>query len=107
MGTMHRGVAPHLEAEANRLIKESLKGVTKPSDKSDILTPWKETERHRREIFVASGTPDSSTRQGMFNRTINTARPELNSRDGLARARRDPSGSLGSFMDSMDGGWDQ
>lgn len=85
--SLRRGIHPILEAEANRLIKESLVGVTRHQDKADILTPWKEQERYRREVYVASGTPDSSTRQGMFGRATNPARPELNSRDGIARAR--------------------
>lgn len=82
------GVNPHLEAEANRLLRESLKGVTKHSEKSDILTPWKEADRLRREVYVASGTPDASTRKGIFHRARNADRPELNSRDGVSRSRR-------------------
>lgn len=99
---MRYGVHRPLEDEANRLIRESLKGVTRHSDKSDILTPWKEQERLRREIKVASGTPDQSTRKGMFHRAINPTRPELNSREGIARARS-ISGSLATFMEEHGG----
>lgn len=87
MAPLRRGVHRPLEEEANRLIRESLKGVTKYSEKSDILTPWKEAERHRREVYPASGVPDAALRKGMFHRRANPARPELNSRDGLARSR--------------------
>lgn len=84
---MHHGVHRVLEDEANRLIKESLRGVTKYRDKSDILTPWKEKNRAKREILTTSGFPEPAIRQGMFNRRHNPARPELNSRDGIAQAR--------------------
>ena len=85
---LRRGTHAALEAEADRLIRESLKGVTKHSEKSDVLTPWKEAERYRREVYVASGVPDAATRRGVFHRVTNPARPELNSRDGVARPRR-------------------
>lgn len=85
MGIVRRGVHRPLEEEANRIIKESLQGVTKHSEKSDILTPWKEQARYRREVYVPSGVPDRASRQGMFNRVANTRRPDLNSRDGIAR----------------------
>lgn len=87
MSMVRRGVHRPLEDEANRLIRESLKGVTKHSEKSDILTPWKEAERYRREVYVVAGTPDQSVRKGMFHRAVNAARPDLNSRDGVARPR--------------------
>ena len=65
MGTIRRGVHRLLEDEANRLIKESLQGVTKHSEKADILTPWKEQARYRREVYVSTGVPDSAMRLGM------------------------------------------
>lgn len=81
------GVNPILEKEADRLLRESLKGVTKHSEKADLLTPWKEADRYKREVYVASGVPDASTRKGMFHRALNTAKPELNSRDGISPPR--------------------
>jgi hypothetical protein len=84
---MYRGTNHILEQEANRILRESLEGVTAHSAKKDILTPWKERERRRREVYVNSGTPDPSTRQGMFHRALNTACPELNSRDGISPPR--------------------
>lgn len=88
MAPLRRGVHRPLEDEADRIIRESLKGVTKHSDKADILTPWKEAERYRREVYVSSGSPDPAARQGMFHRCTNAARPDLNSRDGIAGALR-------------------
>ena len=83
MGRMRYGVAKGLEAEADALIAKSLQGVTTHEAKSDILTPWKEAQRRRREVYVGSGTPDPAVRQGMFHRRTNPTRPQLNSRDGL------------------------
>ena len=80
--TIHRGVHRQLEDEANRLLVESLRGVRKYSDKADILTPWKEKDRRKREILVAGGIADSTVRSGNFRRAFNPARPELNSRPG-------------------------
>ena len=88
MARMRTGVHPILEREADRLIRESLKGVTSHSDKRDILTAWKQADRHRKEVYVTSGSPDASVRRGMFHRAASTGRPHLNSRDGLAGASR-------------------
>ena len=88
MSRMSFGVHARLEAEADRLIKESLKGVTKHSEKADLLTPWKMSERYRREVYVVSGTPEAATRSGMFHRVANKTRPDMNSRDGICRANK-------------------
>jgi hypothetical protein len=96
MARIHYGTHKELTAEADRLIRESLKGVTKHSEKKDILTPWKWQERLRREVYVRSGVPDASTRQGIFHRVLNRGRLDLNSRDGLARSSR---GRLGAGPD--------
>lgn len=76
------------------MIKESLRGVTRHSDKKDILTPWKEMARYKREVYMREGVADPSIRRGMFNRAINTAKPELNSRDGFAPPRSSRTASL-------------
>lgn len=81
-------MAKSLEDAADALIKESLKGVFSHKEKSDILTPWKSSDRHRREVYVSVGFPDASVRKGMFHRVANRSRPDLNSRDGLARSNR-------------------
>lgn len=106
MAAQRFGVHRLLEDEANRLIRESLKGVTKHSDKADILTPWKQQERLRREVYVKDGVPEAATRRGMFHRRLNPSRPELNSREGIARARSDSFGSLSSFVEE-NGGFDR
>jgi hypothetical protein len=94
MGRMRYGVHAQLETEANDLIARSMEGVTSHSAKSDILTPWKEQQRKRKEVYVASGIADPAVRLGMYNRVINPGRPDLNSRDGGAMpAKRDNSRS--------------
>lgn len=100
---MRRGIHRPLEDEADRLIRESLRGVTKHSEKADILTPWKEADRHRREVYVASGAPDAAIRKGIFHRASNPARPELNSRDGIARGRPRGRSTLSAFVDEQAG----
>jgi hypothetical protein len=75
---------------ANALIAQSLKGVTSRSAKSDILTPWKEEDRARREILTSTGTADPIVRRGMFRRTWNSRHSHLNSRDGHYPSRRIP-----------------
>lgn len=104
MTGVHHGVHRQLEDEANRIIRESLVGVTRHRDKADILTPWKEQSRLSREVYVADGVPDSSTRLGMFHRAANPSRPELNSRDGIARARTTFSSGLADFVAGEHGG---
>jgi hypothetical protein len=85
---IRRGVHAALEREANKLIQQSLKGITKFSEKADVLTPWKNNKRNKlREVFVPSGTPDPSHRKGMYHRAMNITRPELNSRDGHVPAQ--------------------
>lgn len=88
MTTPRRGVHPQLEKAANEMLRQSMAGVTKHSEKSDILTPWKEQDRYRREVYVENGTPDPIMRRGNFHRSHNAARPDLNSRDGVTRGGR-------------------
>jgi hypothetical protein len=95
---LHHGVHAELEEMANELIRQSLAGVTARSAKSDILTPWKERDRYSHEVYSSSGTVDASTRRGMYNRAWNPQHSHLNSRDGIAPARRIPTG-LNEFMD--------
>lgn len=97
---VRRGTHAPLEEAANQMLRESLKGVTKHSEKSDILTPWKEAERYRREVYVASGIPDASIRRGVFHRSTNPARPELNSRDGICRPRRSMGQGLAAHVEA-------
>lgn len=87
LGRLRSGRCDELEALADEMLRRSLAGVTKYSDKSDILTPWKQTMRQRREVLTSSGFPDASIRKGMYRRAANPVKLELNSRDGIARAR--------------------
>lgn len=84
MARMHHGVHHILEAEADALIKLSMKGQTRPSEKSDVLTPWKADHRRKYEIYPNTGIADPSVRQGMFNRAANDVSTHLNSIDGAA-----------------------
>lgn len=90
MGRVRYGLHRFLEEEANRLLADSMRGSTSWADKSDILTPSKEARRRRREVLVSSGTPDPSLRRGAFNRSANPLRPDLNSREGVAKPERSP-----------------
>lgn len=85
---IRRGVHHGLEEEANAILKEAFKGVTRHRDKSDILTPWKAAERAKREVMVPSGTPDGTVRRGSFHRAWNPEHAHLNSAEGLVSARR-------------------
>lgn len=82
MGQLHSGVHQPLDDAATELIRQSLTGVTSMSAKADILTPWKEIDRRRREVYTESGTPDGSLRRGMYHRAWNSTKPHLNSREG-------------------------
>lgn len=99
MAFARSGVHRALEDEANRLIRESLVGVTRHSEKADILTPWKEAERYRREVYVASGSPDQAIRKGMFHRVASTS-SHMNSQEGISRTRR--GGIAGALTDFVD-----
>lgn len=85
---LRTGVHAPLEEEADRILRESLAKVTRHSDKSDILTPWKETARRSREVYMPSGSPDGSLRRGNFNRRWNSDAPHLNSVEGVSRIPR-------------------
>ena len=98
---MRVGIDTKLEDEADRLLRQSLEGVHSHIAKSDLLTPWKEHDRKRREVRpgvpdkdsrdylgVSGGAPEVHFRLGMYNRGRNLSRPDLNSRDGLASFNR-------------------
>jgi hypothetical protein len=81
---VRQGVHKELEDAANEMLRVSMSGITKHSDKADILTPWKEQSRRSREVYVPSGSPDSSLRRGSFHRDWNSQAPHLNSVEGFA-----------------------
>lgn len=78
---LRHGVYSLLEDKATELILASLEGTTSREEKSDILTPWKEKHRAKREILTSTGVADPSVRRGQFTRAWNPDRPQLNSRD--------------------------
>jgi uncharacterized protein HemY len=73
------GTHAPIEDLANEILREHLSGITKHSDKSDILTPWKEQARKSREVHVPSGSPDAALRRGDYHRAANLTSPHLNS----------------------------
>ncbi len=89
------GVHRPLEDAADRMIRDSLAGVHSHTAKRDVLTPWKENQRRRREVLVPSGTPDAALRRGNFHRAEGAA--HLNSRQGIVGSQRIPS-SLARFV---------
>jgi hypothetical protein len=95
---LRRGVHAALEQEADRIIRESLQGVYRHADKSDILTAWKIKERSRHEMFVPTGTPEPSVRQGIFHRALNPEMPHLNSQDRSGRRSRRIPTSMSDFV---------
>lgn len=103
--TVLRGVHPLLEDEADRILAEHFAGIRRFSDKSDVLTKTKMKRRVAREVLVPSGTPDPSTRSGIFHRTVNRDRHYLNSREGKVQGRRDMAehrdgpGGIGDYFD--------
>lgn len=91
MGILHFGVHAQLEEIADKLIKDSLEGVTSIEAKRDILTPWKEHDRKSREVYTRAGVPQPEVRHGIYHRAYNRTSPHLNSRDGTAvRGERIP-----------------
>lgn len=84
MAQLHYGLHAQLEEAATELIRKSLEGVTSMAEKSDILTPWKEMDRRRREVYTPDGAPDAALRRGMYHRAWNPWYPELNSTEGRA-----------------------
>lgn len=82
------GVHAPLEEAANEILRVHLSGITKHSDKADVLTPWKEQARRSREVYVPSGTPDAAVRSGIYTRSINPTSPHLNSTGGASAGRR-------------------
>lgn len=83
-GRIRSGVDAELEAEADRIIKESFLAQPDPAEKSLILTPWMLATRLRREVYTAEGTPDGAVRRGLFHRARNTVHRHLNAVEGVA-----------------------
>lgn len=87
--TLRTGVHKEMEEAANELLRQHLSGITKHSDKSDILTPWKEQARRSREVYSSTGTPDGSVRRGIFGRSLNSQHGHLNSVEAMKPPKMD------------------
>jgi len=81
---MRYGVHRPLEDAADEIIYAEVRKIKRHSE-NDILTPWKEKDRRRHEIYVPGGVPDSANRLGIYHRATNPGRPEMNSREGVSR----------------------
>ena len=108
-GRQKFGTFALVEDVADELIRKSLIGVTRYKDKADILTPWKQDMRQRREVYTADGVADARVRRGMYHRALNSANPELNARDGVYRPRASGASPMGvySVYDGSDAGEDE
>lgn len=70
-GIVRHGRHAPLEDAADALLFGHLAKITRSADKADVLTPWKERDRLKREMHVSTGVPDASLRSGIFGRVIN------------------------------------
>lgn len=82
---VRHGVDLELEAEADRILKESFLEQPDPEEKSKILTKYMLQNRLKREVYTADGTPDGAVRRGTFTRALNPQYPHLNAIEGVAR----------------------
>lgn len=89
MGIIRQGVHKPLEDLATQMILDDFRRrkITRHADKKDILTPWKQQARYRREVYPESGVADATIRKGIYHRAANRDKPELNSREGFSRPR--------------------
>ncbi|MFF7198228.1 hypothetical protein ACFZAM_31530 [Streptomyces sp. NPDC008079] len=78
------GVAADLEAEADRILRDSFLEHPDPVAKALILTPWMQITRARREVYTSDGAPDSAVRRGLFHRVLNPVHRHLNGVEGVA-----------------------
>lgn len=99
LGRVRYGTNLVLEEEADAIIFGHLREISSREEKSDVLTPWKLKNRLSKEVYNVTGFPQPSIRNGMFHRTLNRAKPWLNSRDGIAQtaSRQDHSIAMKHF----------
>ena len=76
---LRSGVHREMEDAADEMLRVQLSGITRHSEKSDVLTPWKEQARRSREVYSSEGVPDGSLRRGIFTRELNPTHSHLNS----------------------------
>lgn len=86
MSQLRFGTHERLEEAADEILRASFVGVTRAEERGGVLTPYMLASRRAREVYPASGIPDPAMRKGIFHRAYNPARPDLNSRDGIAAA---------------------
>lgn len=87
MGRLRNGVYLPLEEAANEILRKHLAPLPR-SQKTDVLTEWKERDRKNKEVYSSEGTVDPAIRRGMYHRAWNSDKPHLNARDGYTRPRR-------------------
>lgn len=87
MARLKSGIDWTLEEAANEILREHLAPLPR-SQKTDVLTEWKEQNRKSKEVYASGGQVDPAIRRGMFHRAWNRDQPHLNSRDGHTRPRR-------------------
>lgn len=68
MGRLRRGIDWQLEDEANRILAEGRRGITKHSMKKDYLSPSQLSRRKNREVMPTQGFPEKHIVSGMAKR---------------------------------------
>lgn len=110
-GGIWYGVRVDLEDEADRIIFDHLATITRAADKSDVLTPWKVSDRRRREEPVGrkparsspgevtrdtDGAPERTLLEGFRWRASNPLHSYLNGRPrGVASGEKPATANLG------------
>jgi hypothetical protein len=84
-----------LEDAADSLLRASTDGW---KEKCDIMSPRRERRVKEREIYVNSGVAEPTNREGLFRRSANATRPDLNSRNRSRPPARGMSDSLSTFV---------
>lgn len=68
---LRSGIDFGLEEEADRLLADGRRGLTRLEDKKDYLTRDQMNLRMSREVLNHHGVPDASLIRGMFRRSYN------------------------------------
>ena len=96
-----------LEEAADELLRSSVKknilGLPVRNEWMNlgIQMQYRQDFIKRHEVYVPSGAPDASEREGMFHRVLNRAVPRLNARSGRARHSRGGGNYLGDNRTAM------
>lgn len=104
MGRIHYGRHAPLEDAADEILSQAL-GPLPATQKTDILTPWKEKQRRKHEVYTNEGVP-TATYEGNFHRVYNARHPHLNNVAGRVprglRSRTVDDGLSESVLGDMD-----